>query len=356
MSNLASIQKIISLEPIDGADKIELAKVLGWQVVVKKGEFKVGDKCVYIQIDTVVPDHPDFEFLRERNFRVRTIKLRKQLSQGLIIPAPTTILCREGLDVTELIGIKKYEKIDNNPQRYEKPRTPKVWYKKWIYLFKFNILYKLLPNLRPKTRNPFPTNLVSKTDEERIQNIPHVLEQYRGKEFYVSYKMDGSSITIIHNRVFGKSKYRICSRNFELHDRNNDWYKVFKSTNFSQHVDRLVKHFNTNDVIVQGECIGNFNGNHHNLDMNEIRLFNIIVDGERVNQLHFNQICNEFSIPQCPYFSVITLNHSMDEILKISEIPDILNSKVPAEGLVWRGIEDNTSFKVLNNNYLLIEK
>ena len=86
--NLASVQKIIKLTPILGADLIETATVLGWEIVVKKGEFKENDLCCYVQIDTVMPDLPEYEFLRERKFRVRTIKLRKQISQGLIIPLP----------------------------------------------------------------------------------------------------------------------------------------------------------------------------------------------------------------------------------------------------------------------------
>lgn len=234
MKNLATIQKIIDIRPIEGADAVELAFVLGWQVVVKKGEFKVGDYCVYIQIDTVVPNKPEFEFLRERNFRVRTIKLRKQLSQGIIfnlddLPKLKDKFAKgigyfwdEGEDVTELLEIKKYEKPDNNPARYEKPRIPKIWYRKWIYLFKYNVLYKLFPALLLNTRTPFPKQLVPITDEERIQNIPNVLKTHAGKEFVVSYKLDGSSITIIHNKVFGKSRYRICSRRFELHDKEND--------------------------------------------------------------------------------------------------------------------------------------
>ena len=113
--NLASIQKITKLSPIEGADLIEKASVLGWEVVVKKDEFKEGSLCVYIQIDTVVPELPEYEFLRERKFRVRTIKLRKQISQGLIIPLPVGSW-KEGDDVTELLGIKKYEKPDNNPE------------------------------------------------------------------------------------------------------------------------------------------------------------------------------------------------------------------------------------------------
>lgn len=356
MSHLASVQRIIAINPIDGADAIEKATVLGWDVVVKKGEYKVGDLCCYIQIDTVVPELPQYEFLRERKFRVRTIKLRKQISQGLIVPLASVAfkggLC-EGDDVTGYAGVKKYEKPDTNPERYEKPRMPKVWYKKWIYLFKYNFLYKAFPKLLPKLRSPFPTHLVSITDEERIQNIPQVLEQYKGKTFITSYKLDGSSITIIHNRVLGKSKFRICSRRFELHDKKNDWHKVFTDTFFHQEIIKLVSFFQTDDIIVQGEAIGKFNGNHHNLEREQIRLFNIYVGGKRLNQKLFYDACRANNIPHCPMYKEITLNHTLQEILEFSEIKDYLNPNVEVEGLVWRCIEDNFSFKVINNKFLL---
>jgi len=353
--NLASVQKILNIAPIVGADAIETATVLGWQVVVKKGEYKIGDLCVYIQIDTVVPDKPEFEFLRERSFRVRTIKLRKQVSQGLIVPLPVGKF-KEGDDVTDLFGIKKYEKIDNNPELYEKPKMPKKWYKKWVYIFKYNFLYKLFPSLKKKSRSPFPKHLVGITDEERIQNIPQVLSQYKGKDFVVSYKLDGSSITIIHNKVLGKSKFRICSRRFELHDKKNDWYRVFNENRFDLEVLKLVDHFKTNDIIIQGEAIGKFNGNHHNLPKEQIRVFNIYVNGKRINQQDLILLCTSWNIPHCPLYKTITLNHTMEEILKESEIQDILNPSAQAEGLVWRCIDDNFSFKVINNKYLLTEK
>lgn len=349
---LASVQKIIALTPIPNADAIETATVLGWQVVVKKGEFKVDKLCAYIQIDTIVPNLPEYEFLRERKFRVRTIKLRKQISQGLIVPLPVG-KWKEGDDLTKIMDIKKYEKIDNNPEKYQKPRIPKVWYKKWIYLFKYNILYKILPKLHKKSRSPFPTNLVNITDEERIQNIPQMLEKYKDQQFHVSYKLDGSSITIIHSKVMGKSKYRICSRRFELHDKKNDWYKVFTNTKFSDEIQKIVKHFKTNDIIVQGEAIGKFNGNYHNLKEEQIRLFNIYVNGKRLKPLEFLEVCKSRSIPHCPLYKFIHLNHTLPEIIKESEIKDILNPNVEVEGLVWRSIEDGTSFKVINNKYLL---
>jgi len=352
--NLASIQRIIKITPIEGADAIETATVLGWEVVVKKNEYKVGDLACYIQIDTVVPELPEYEFLRERKFRVRTIKLRKQISQGLLVPLPNPKrLLKEGDDVTELLGVKKYEKPDNNPERYEKPRMPKVWYKKWVYILKYNFLFKMFPALQKKSRSPFPKHLVSITDEERIQNIPRVLETHKGKNFVVSYKLDGSSITIIHSKVLGKSKYRICSRRFELHDKKNDWYKVFSETKFGDEITKLTAYFKTDDIIVQGEAIGKFNGNHHNLQQEKIMLFNIYVNGKRLNQKEFMDVCKKNNIPHCPMYKETVLDHSLADILKESEIKDLINPKVDVEGLVWRCVEDNTSFKVINNKYLL---
>lgn len=355
MSHLASVQKILNITPISGADAIETAHVLGWEVVIKKGEFKEGDLCVYIQIDTIVPETEQFDFLRERKYRVRTIKLRKQISQGLIVPLPRGKF-NEGDDVTDLLGIKKFEKPDNNPERFEKPRMPKKWYKKWIYIFKYNFLYKIFPRLRKKQRSSFPTHLVSVTDEERIQNIPQVLNQYAGKLFVVSYKLDGSSITIIHSKVLGKNKFRICSRRFELHCNKNDWYRVFVTTDFKYEILKLVSHFDTNDIIVQGEAIGKFNGNHHNLPSEQIRLFNIYVNGKRLKPKEFLETCIKMNIPHCPKYKEVILSHTLEEILKESEIKDLLNPNTDVEGLVWRCVDDNMSFKVINNKYLLNEK
>lgn len=355
-NGLASVQVITSIRPIDGADKIETATVLGWEVVIKKDEYKVGDKVCYIQIDTVVPEKPEYEFLRSRKHRVRTIVLRQQISQGLIVPLPKGNF-KEGDDITNIIGVKKYERKDSNPISYDVPRIPKTWYGKIWHLFLYKYLYKYFPSLEinKSGKSQFPKELVSITDEERIQNMPKVLDIYKGKEFIVSHKLDGSSLTAIHSKRFGVSKYRICSRRLELHGKNNDWHKVFESTQFSKEIDKLVKHYKTNNIIVQGEAIGKFNGNHHNLSKNEIRLFNIFVDSKKITQDEFIDVCVKLYIPHCPLFGKIILNHTLSEILKLSEIPDVLNKDVPAEGLVWRCTDGTLSFKVINNKYLHME-
>lgn len=360
--NLATIQRIDQLSPIEGADRIEVAHVLGWEVVVKKGEFQVGELVVYVQIDTVMPDKPEYQFLAERKFRVRTIKLRGQISQGLILPLnslpnsdrPMKYGYQEGKDVTDIIGVKKYEKTVEPDLVYERSRIPKSGWKKWWYLFKYNILYTLLPSLRPKLRSPFPTKLVPITDEERIQNIPKIFETHKDRKFCVSYKLNGSSITIIHERFLWKSRFRICSRRFELHDKKNDWYRAFKESGLGTKIEKIAKAFGAK-VVVQGELVGpKFNGNYHGLDHNEIRVFSIYFDGNRIEQTDLYWIAAKYELPVCPLYGILILPETMDEILRISEIPDIFKKDVPVEGLVWRCGRD--SFKVINNDYLIKNK
>lgn len=207
---LAHIEKIEWIKPIEGADNIQVCGVLGWEcVIAKKDNFKVGDKIIYIEIDSVLPAKPEYEFLRDRKFRVRTIKLKGQVSQGLVIPL--TILdsyvkekgglkfiksaLEFGDDVTEYLGITKYltpsereecKKAEINQSRFTKFMKRYSWYRR---LF-----------LSRKQKEGFPY-WVSKTDEERIQNIPQVLEQFKDKEVYVTEKIDFQSVTFTGKMV-----------------------------------------------------------------------------------------------------------------------------------------------------------
>lgn len=351
MQNLASVERILKIEPIEGADFIMKATVLGWELVVKKGEFNEGDLAGYIQIDTVVPEIEQFEFLRERKFRVRTIKLRKQISQGLLVPLPPG-KWNEGDDLTETLGIKKYSKDVELIE--DRPRMPKKWYRKWWYILKYRYLVKIFPSLKTFNRASFPKNLVPITDEERIQNMASVLEKYRGKDFVISEKLDGSSITIIHQRKWnGKSKYRICSRRFELFNTSNEWHAVFYSTNFARHIQALVLEYGTSNIIVQGEYIGKPQGNKYQLEQNEIRLFNIYVDGKRLKQNEFYQDCNCLGIPCCPLIAIEALDFDLPRIISTAEGKSLLNKNTEREGLVFRCIEDGLSFKVISNKFLL---
>ncbi len=351
MHNLASVEKVLKIEPIEGADFIQKATVIGWELVIKKDEFKVGDLAGYIQIDTVVPEMEQFEFLRERKFRVRTIKLRKQISQGLLVPLPAGDW-KEGDDITEELGVKKYSKDIELVE--DRPRVPKVWYKKIWYMLKYKYIVKIFPGLKTYNRASFPTNLVPITDEERIQNIPNVLKSHSGKEFFISEKLDGSSITIIHEKKWNsRSKYRICSRRFELFNTKNEWHEVFYSTGFEKHIQSLVKEHRTPNIIVQGEYIGKPQGNKYQMPRNEIRLFNIYVDGKRLKQDEFYKDCFANDIPCCPLIARQPLSHDLPGIIMFAEGKSILNKCTEREGLVFRCIEDGLSFKVISNKYLL---
>lgn len=341
---LASIEKIIDLQPIDGADVIEKAQVLGWWVIVKKGEYKVGDLCSYIQIDTIVPERPEFEFLRPRNFRVRTIKLKGQISQGLIIPCPKG-KWKEGDDVTDILEVQKYSK-DIAVQA----RKPRKWYTKYIWLFKKRI-NKIFPFLfAAKKSDSFPSHLVQKTDEDRIQNMPSVLERYRGQLFIVSEKLDGSSITLIND----KNGLRICSRNFEVTGKSdNEFVNVVQETKFANHINSLVGHYGAQNIIVQGEYIGKPQKNYYKLNGNEIRLFNIFVDAKKIAPVEFYNVCQALSIPVCDKVSETVLDFNMQDIVKLADGKSLVNPKINREGLVFRDVLGTISFKVVSNNYLI---
>ena len=206
---LATVETILDIQPIEGADAIEVAMVRGWKIVVKKGDFKVGDLCVYCEVDSLMPRKPEYEFLAPRGYRIRTIKLRGQISQGIAFPlqilprdffAPgQKIVPVAGLDVTDALGVIKYE--------------PPV-----------------SVQLAGLVKGSFP-GFLPKTDEERIQNIPWVLEKYPTVDFYATEKLDGSSVTLyLNNGEFG-----VCSRNLELKEtEDNTIWKTVRKMDLSE--------------------------------------------------------------------------------------------------------------------------
>ena len=165
---LVSIQTVDAIEPIEGADRIVKARVMGWDVVVKKEEFAPGECCVFFEIDSLLPEGTHWaEFMRPRGFRVKTARLRGVLSQGLALPISIlpagTATPPLGTDVSELLGVKKYE-----------PTLPDS----------------------AEIGGPFPAE-VPKTDEIRLQSALGVLDEIRGRDFYVTTKLDGTSATVL---------------------------------------------------------------------------------------------------------------------------------------------------------------
>lgn len=322
MRKLASIQRIKSIEPIANADTIMKATVLGWQLVIKKDEFKPGDLCVYVEIDSILPDKYDFEFLRNKNFRIRTIKMRGQISQGICFPLhilPNNIQVDEGADVTDVLNIVKYE-----------PPIP--------------------VNMQGIMKGPFPS-FIPKTDETRVQVLQDLLNTHKGALCYITEKLDGTSVTFfVKDGVFG-----VCSRNMELEEiENNLYWKAARQLNIEQKLRSVGC-----NIAIQGELVGEgIQGNKLKLKGQHVFVFNVfLIDEYRYAMFHeWIKMVEDLDIPCVP---VITdnyrLENSISDILSMSETFSLINLSAMAEGIVIRLKENKemVSFKAINNEFLL---
>lgn len=374
---LAHIEKIEWVREIPGADKICTYGILGWEVVDQKGKYNVGDKVIYCEIDSVLPDKPEFEFLRDRKFRVRTIKLKGQVSQGLIIPIDKyltqPIKLEVGIDVTELVGITKYlspSEREEITQQERKLANEKNKLKK--FMMRYSWFRKLFLSKKQKAGFPY---WVSKTDEERIQNIPYVLEQFRDKEIYVTEKIDYQSVTftgkmlpnttpIIGKFLPKKYQFVVCSRNLTTNDKNSLYWKIAKKYN----IEQILKENPT--LTIQGEQ-GNTNiqGNKYGIKEPMFWVFNII---DHEGNYHYNyeemyEFCSKNKLQCVPLIARYSFlknigkneksdNIAVQELVEFSKGKSVINPNIEREGIVIRCIENGhklLSFKVINPDFLL---
>lgn len=298
------------------------ATVLGWQLVIKKDEFKPGDLCVYVEIDSILPDKPEFEFLRNKNFRIRTIRLRGQVSQGICFPLnilPDNIQVEEGVDVTDVLNIVKYE-----------PPVP--------------------VNMQGIMKGAFPS-FIPKTDETRVQILQDLLNTHEGALCYITEKLDGTSVTyFIKDGVFG-----VCSRNMELEENEDNLYwKTARQFNIEEKLRRVGC-----NIAIQGELVGEgIQGNKLKLKGQHVFVFSVfLIDEYRYAMFHeWMKMMEDLEIPGVP---VITdsyrLGNNIDDILSMSEIFSPINSGVMSEGIVIRLKESKqlVSFKAISNEFLL---
>lgn len=332
---LASVQEILSIDDIPGADMIQCATVKGWKLVVKKGEFNTGDKAIYCEIDSFLPIREEFEFLRKSSFkrmgelegfRLRTIKLRGQVSQGLLLPV--TVLKDKvyadqykrlsiGDDVSEALGVFKYE-----------PPIP--------------------AELSGIMKGGFP-NYIPKTDEERIQNLVDVYENFRKSNFYVTEKLDGSSATYyFNNGIFGA-----CSRNIDLLEGDgNTFWKLARQLK----LEEKMREGNKN-ICLQGELIGEgIQGNPYKLKGQHVYFFNAFnIDEQRYFTLkEFAEVMELFELETVPFIlNDYSLPPTIDELLFFAEGKSVLNQNAEREGIVIRNHQRTISFKAISNKFLL---
>lgn len=372
---LASIQTITDLKPIPEADAIEVASVLGWKVVVKKGEFKVGDKCIYCEIDSILPEAEWTEFLRKNNFRIKTIKLRGQISQGICFPL--NVLENYGYVFDENIW---NEEADDFVRQIDFKSTELIQEDKYLkckYCFTLEDdtdltevlgIKKYVPNtfgdggfMSGKFAGNFPSFLI-KTDETRIQNLKSLVEQYEGTPIIITEKLDGCSATYFYNN----GEFGVCSRNRMVQDDDtNVYWKMAKKYD----IENILREHGKN-IAMQGEIIGSkIQGNKlriYDIDLKVFDLFNIDI-GIYYDYDSCSDFINKYSLSSVPKLDELELTSDIDEWVKYSTRKSVLNEEVWAEGIVIRskfnlpfneflfkkmGI-NRLSLKVINPEFLL---
>lgn len=348
MRKLASIQTVNAVEPIPGADAIEKVRVLGWWVVCKKGDFRPGDAVVYCEIDSLLPERPEFEFLRKScfrpaivqggqevqraGFRIKTVRLRGQVSQGICFPLtilPEATSADVGTDVTDALGIIKYEP------------PPSL-------------------GMSGRVKGSFP-GFIPKTDETRVQVLEGVLLRNRGRTFRVTEKLDGSSFTAFHR----EGAFGLCSRNLLLDETDESHAFVALARRLELPAKlAAVRDRHGFDLAIQGEVIGpGVQGNRYARTGFELHLFTLF-DITAYRTLGFdesNALVAELGLTAVPDLGTLTLEHGVDALVEFSVGPSVLNPTVPREGVVLRppteeidpDLGGRLSFKVINPQFLL---
>ena len=343
MRKLASIQRIWQISPIEGADRIELANVLGWQCVVNKGQFKPMDLAVYFEIDSFLPIRPEFEFMRTNSyrkndicgegFRIKTMKFRGQISQGLLLPIsqfpeiPKDV--EVGEDVTEILGVRKWE-IE------ERVTTGGT------------------------VIGDLPMD-VPHTDETRIQAEPELISEFAGLEYYITTKMDGSS----HSVSLDEEGFHVTGHNYEYKDDGKSaFYELVKRDDIEKKLRKYFEEKGLHLLTIQGElCAPGIQQNRLKLTRPEWYVFTIRLDGKRAGLAQMKEICKELDLTMVPVEEVGTdLPNKYPTVEALLERADGEYPKGgKKEGIVIRPtkpvfserISAALSMKVVSNKYLL---
>ena len=343
---LASVRKIEEIRPIEGADRIVAYRVDGWWVIDQVGRYEVNDLVIYCEIDSFIPTEiapfltKPGRFPKEYNGvkgeRLKTVRLRGALSQGLLLPLDVVgwdfavrmeVDDPVGLDVTELLGIQKWEAPVN-------------------------------AQLAGVARGNFPS-FIPKTDQERIQNCwKHVL-MHMDEVFEVTQKLDGSSCTVYYNRhpEYG-ADFGVCSRNLELkEDPNNSFWKVALRYDLPNKMEALGL-----NIAIQMELMGpGIQGNPEKLSDVDLFVFDIydINTSRYLSSMERLEICVKIGLRHVPiigYYKVENIGITVEELLKAAEGPSQMSVNPVREGLVFKSTETQFSFKCISNAFLLGEK
>lgn len=381
---LAYVVTIDEIRPIEGYDRVEYARTNGWWVIINKADnLSVGDKCVYFEVDSKVnPLDERFAFLEKRDYRIKTIKMCKVYSQGLLIPLSTFPELGDldiNTDVTDALKVIYYEPADNQRKantpdpmaKYKSmaARHAKLARKKWFrWLMKREWGRRLLFvffGKKKDTPKGWPTHFpfIHKTDEERIECLPQMLGY--DKPLIVTEKLDGTSTTFILERK-GKNKFEfyVLSRNVRqkdekqecYHDHNIYWDMVFKYDVENKLRQYLEDHPNLTYVCVQGESVGSVQGNPLKLAEDDFYAFNFIdsINGRWPSDIASVEVKNKLGIKWVPILDTnFMMPTDMEEFKQMATAKSVVNPAVMREGIVLRDPTTDFSFKNVSREYLL---
>lgn len=390
---LAYIVKIDNILPIEGADRVELACVGGWRIMVKKNQFKIGDYAIYFEIDSKVPEEEPFMFLAPKHFKVKTQKYFKGtiLSQGLLMSfddfkdekgnTPSWVMSLEARvaakkeieheGLTEIIGVTYAVEEDNkrkakSDDKYKKmaQRRPNIFKKPWArWMMRREWGRKVMFFFfgRKKDKKSGWPNWVSKTDEERVQNMPWILEDKN--EWIATEKVDGTSTTATYKKTGRrKHEYYICSRNvvFDKPDKNcyydtNVYTEMSEKYHFEEVLADIVEKYNLEWATLQGETYGaGIQKREYGLKGHDFCGFNLIFsDRGRLNSIEAKKIMEKYNIPWVPIVDEhFILPDTVEELLKIATDESTIDGGM-REGLVFRSADGTKSFKAVSNEFLM---
>lgn len=379
---LAYVVTIDEIKPIEGYDRVEYARTNGWWVIIGKNDnLQVGDKCVYFEVDSKVNAEDErFAFLEKRNYKIKTQKMCKVISQGLLMPLSVFSEISDAdvnTDVTETLKVTYAVEEDNARKGKVDPdakyksmaaRHQKIFKQKWArWLMRRSWGKKLMfmffgkKKDRPRT---FPTHFpfVHKTDEERCENIPWVLGYER--PLIVTEKLDGTSSTyILERKKQHKYEFYVLSRNVRQADEKQECYhdhNIYWDMAFKYDIERHLKEYLENNpdcpyVCIQGESVGSVHGNPLKLPEDDLYCFNFI-DGRtgRTDSLTGKNIVEQWEMKWVPILDEhYMVPNDMEEFKQFATAKSVVNPNVLREGIVLRDPTNDFSFKNVSREYLL---
>ena len=374
---LAYIVTIDEIKPIEGYDRVEYARTNGWWVIISKNDnLKVGDKCVYFEVDSKVNANDErFAFLEKRDYKIKTQRMCKVISQGLLMPLSTFPELGDldvNTDVTDLLKVT-YSVAEDNARKNEDPnakykfmvaRHKKIFQQRWAkWMMKRawgrKIMFFFFGKKKDNPRE-FPS-FVSKTDEERVENQPWRIGD--GKTYLATEKLDGTSCTYALERK-GKNKFEfyVCSRNVRqqdekqecYHDHNIYWDLAFKY-NIEKHLKDFLNQYPFHKwVCIQGEGVGSVQGNPLKLKEDDLYIFNFITSNTgRWASTDGKMQVEEWGMKWVPILGEVQLPDTMEELKELATGKSVVNPEVMREGIVYRSLDGQDSFKNVSREYLL---